>query len=102
MRIRYLSEADDDLEGVKLHYLEAGGKALALRRVRSIRKEIAGLSDNPNIAPSYEIAKGVRRLVVADGMYLAFYRVREVIEVIHIRRAEREPATAEDLADIGL
>lgn len=97
MRIRYLSEADDDLEGVKRHYLEVGGKALALRMVRSIRKAVAGLSDNPNIAPPYEIAKGVRRLVVADGAYLAFYRVREVIEVIHIRRAEREPATADEL-----
>jgi hypothetical protein len=36
-------------------------------------------------------------LVVADGAFLVFYRSHIDVEVIHVRRAEREPVTAEFL-----
>ena len=91
MRIEYLPDAADDLEDIKCHYLEVGGKALALRMVRSIREETARLGDNPYIAPPYELATGLHRLVVTKGAFLVFYRVVDYIEVVHVRRAEREP-----------
>lgn len=78
------------LRGLR-HYLEAGGKALALRMVRGIRAEASALSDNPNLAPAYEAVPGLRRLVVANGAFLVFYRVTQSVEIAHIRRAEREP-----------
>ena len=40
------------------------------------------------------MAPGVRRLVVAGGAFLVFYRVLADVEVLHIRRAEREPVPA--------
>lgn len=97
MQIKYLPRAGENLRDIRKHYLDVGGKPLALKMVKRIRAEVAALTDNPSFAPPYEIAPGVRRLVMADGAYLAFYRVRKIIEVIHIRRAEREPVTAEEL-----
>lgn len=100
MRIEYLSGAAADLEDIKHHYLEAGGKALALRMVRRIRTATASLADNPHVAPPYELATGLRRLVAAKGAFLVFYRVMDHIEVAHVRRAERAPVTAENLEQI--
>ena len=99
LRIEYLSTAAADLEDIKCHYLEAGGKALALRMVRRIRAEAAKLADNPKIAPPYELATDLHCLVVAKGAFLAFYRVADRVEAVHVRRAEREPVTAEELAN---
>jgi plasmid stabilization system protein ParE len=95
--IKYEDEAKLDLIEIKNHYLKEGGKALALRMIRTIRAEIATLSENPNRAPAYEFAAGVRRLVVAGGIYLVFYRVTNSIEILHIRRAERLPATKKEM-----
>lgn len=100
MRIEYLSSAAADLEDIKCHYLEAGGKALALRMVRRIRADAAKLADNPYIAPPYELATDLHCLVVAKGTFLVFYRVVDHVEVIHIRRGEREPVTADELEKI--
>jgi plasmid stabilization system protein ParE len=97
LRIEYLSGSAADLESIKSHYLEVGGKALALRMVRGIRAEVARLAENPYIAPPYEISSDLHCLVVAKGSFLVFYRVVDRVEVLHIRRAEREPVTAEFL-----
>jgi len=48
LRIDCLSGAAADLEDIKRHYLEAGGKALALRVVRRIRAAVASLADIPS------------------------------------------------------
>lgn len=97
LQIKYLPQAGENLRDIRKYYLDVGGKPLALKMVKRIRAEMATLTDNPSFAPPYEIVPGVRRLVMADGAFLAFYRVREFIEVIHLRRAEREPVTAEEL-----
>lgn len=96
MRIDYLPLSAENIHKIKRHYLEVGGNALALKMIRRIRTDIATLSDQPHRAPTYELAPGVRRLVVAGGIFLVFYRVTEVIEILHVRRAEREPATEKD------
>lgn len=93
LQIKYLPQAGENLRDIRKYYLDVGGKPLALKRVERIRAELAALTDNPAFAPPYEFAPGVRRLAMADGAFLAFYRVREFIEVIHLRRAECEPVT---------
>lgn len=100
MRIKYLPRAGENLRDIRKHYLKVGGKLLALKMVKGIRTEVAALTDNPFIAPVYEIVPGVRRMVVASGTFLVFYGVTDRIEVLHIRRAEREPVTAEELGRI--
>ena len=59
-----------------------------------LKEPVLALHDHPELAPLYELAPGVRRLVVAGGAFLVFYRVLADVEVLHIRRAEREPVTA--------
>jgi plasmid stabilization system protein ParE len=99
LRIEYLSGAAADLEDIKCHYMEAGGKVLALRMVRRIRAEVARLADNPHIAPPYELATDIHCLVVAKGAFLVFYRVVAHVEVVHVRRTERKPVTAAELEE---
>lgn len=99
LRIEYLTGADADLEDIKRHYLKAGGKVLALRMLRRIRAESAKLADNPYIAPRYELATDLHCLVVAKGAFLVFYRVKDHVEVVHVRRAERDAVPAEFLGE---
>jgi plasmid stabilization system protein ParE len=94
MRVRYLPQAQTDLQEIGDFYREAGGAALARTMIAKIRESVQPLGDHPRRAPPYELAPGVRRLVVAQGVFLVFYRVRDTVEVLHIRRAEREPLTA--------
>lgn len=100
MRIEYLPHARANLLDMGDYYREIGGNKLARRMVSGVKSEILVLRDHPGFAPDYELAPGVRRLVVAGGAYLAFYRVRADVEILHIRRAEREPVTAEELGQI--
>ena len=97
MRVRFLDQAKADLIDHNEHYHRIGGAVLARRMLARIKGPVLTLVDNPEIAPPYELAPGVRRLVVARGAFLVFYRVLADIEVLHIRRAEREQVTAEAL-----
>lgn len=97
MRVRLLDQAKADLAEQIQHYLEVGGELLARKMLARIKGPILALKNNPGIAPPYEMAPGIRRLVVADGAFLVFYRVRGDVEVLHIRRSERAPATVEDM-----
>ena len=87
MRVKFLAQARSDLLALNEYYREIGGAVLALR-------------DNPEIAPPYELAPGFRRLVAAGGAFLVFYRVRCDVDVLHIRRAERESVPESFLAQI--
>lgn len=97
MRIRFLDQAKADLIAHNAYYREIGGAVLASRMLARLKAPVLALHDHPDIAPLYELAPGVRRLVVAGGSFLVFYRVLADVEVLHIRRAEREPVTAEVL-----
>lgn len=99
MRIRYQAISYSDIHDIRHYYVQEGSNKLALRIVQMIRVEITTLLANPKKAPPYEVLPGVRRLIVANGNYLVFHRVTEsAIEILHIRRAERTPATASDMA----
>jgi plasmid stabilization system protein ParE len=98
MRIEYAPSAQGDLLEIGDYYYKVGGNQLARRMVKQIRSDIMALLNYT--APSYELVPGVRRLVVAGGAYLAFHRINEsksVVEVIHVRRSERVPATEKDM-----
>jgi plasmid stabilization system protein ParE len=97
LRIDYQPISVENIRDIKRHYLAVGGNTLALKIIKAIRAEIATLSEQPNRAPAYDLAPNVRRLVVANGIYLVFYRVTEVIEILHVRRAEQSPATEKDM-----
>lgn len=97
MQIKYQPLSVDNIMDIKRHYIEQGGNVLALRMIKNIRSEISTLSLNPKKAPPYEFAPNIRRLVVNDGNYLVFYRVTEMVEILHVRRSERMPATEKDM-----
>lgn len=102
MRIDYQPLSVENVRDIRRYYIEVADNALALKVIKMIRTEISALSEQPNRAPAYDLAPNVRRLVVYNGIYLVFYRVTKVIEILHIRRAEREPATANELEKIKI
>lgn len=97
MRVRFLDQARVDLVAHNEHYREIGGALLACRMLTRIRESVLTLSTNPEITSHYELAPGIRRLVVARGTLLVFYRIRADVEVLHIRRVELEPVTENTL-----
>lgn len=96
MRVRLVGSANRDISEIAEHYRDVGGNSLALRMIRFIRNDIALLANNPKIAPPYELVAEIHRYVIANGRYLAFYRVRSNVEVLHVRRSERAPAQETD------
>ncbi len=98
MRIKYEDEAKLDLLGIRDYYRDVGGNQLAMRMIKQIRSDINALLNYT--APLYELVPMVRRLVVADGAFLAFHRINEaesIVEILHVRRSERAPASKKDL-----
>lgn len=97
MRVKFLDQAKTDLLDHNAYYREIGGTALANKMLARIKAPVLALKDNPEIAPPYALAPGIRRLVVARGAFLMFYRVCDSIEVLHIRRSERMPVPGHTL-----
>lgn len=96
MRIKYEDEAKLDLLGIGDYYRKVGGNQLANRMIKQIRNDVNALINYT--APPYEFVPGMHRLVVAKGAFLVFHRVMDtVVEVVHVRRSERTPATDNDL-----
>ena len=96
MRIKLLDQAKADLSELGQHYRDVGGDVLARKMIARIKQPVLSLKDIPEVGAPYELAPGVRRLIVAGGLFLVFYRVRVDVEILHIRRAERSPATTDD------
>ncbi|MDO9011100.1 MAG: type II toxin-antitoxin system RelE/ParE family toxin [Gallionella sp.] len=96
MRVRLLDQAKADLLELGQYYREVGGDVLARKMIARIKQPVLSLKDMPEVGVPYELAPGMRRLVVAGGIFLVFYRVCTDVEVLHIRRAERSPATMDD------
>lgn len=101
MRVKFLDQAKADLVACNEYYRNLGGSSLANNMLARIKKFVSALKDNPEIAPEYELAPDIRRLVVANGKFLVFYRVSETIEVLHILRSERMPVSAHELKAVG-
>lgn len=97
MRVKFLDQAKTDLVEINQYYRDIVGVVLARKKLTRIKNPVLALKDNPEIAQQYELAPGIRRLVVAGGTFLVFYRVSDTIEVLHVRRSERMPASAHEL-----
>lgn len=97
MRVKLTALAAADLKEIGEHYRRVVDQNLARRMVGRIKVAVLGLAEFPESAPPYELVPGTRCLVVANGLYLAFYRVTDVVEVLHVRRAEMVPAVVDDL-----
>lgn len=97
MRVKFLDRAKADLLDHNKYFRELGGEKLASKMLERIKAPVMALKDNPEIAPPYTLAPGIRRLVAASGAFLIFYRVGADIEVLHIRRSERMPVSAHEL-----
>jgi plasmid stabilization system protein ParE len=96
MQVKLTDSAIEDLSEIGRYYFKVGGVTLASSVVAQIKKDVMSLTNYT--APRYELVPGIRRLVVAKGAFLVFHRVTDtVIEVIHVRRSERLPATESDL-----
>ena len=96
MRVRLTDSAKEDLSEIGRYYFKVGGVTLAGRIVAQIKNDVMSLTRYT--APSYELVPGIRRLVVAKGAFLVFHRVMDtVVEVVHVRRSERTPATENNL-----
>ena len=100
MRVKFLDQAKEDLAECNQYYRDVGGTALASKMLARIKAPVFALKDNPEIAQPYELAPDIRRLVVARGAFLVFYRIRDSIEVLHIRRSERMPVSAQELESL--
>jgi plasmid stabilization system protein ParE len=82
MRVRLLDQAKTDLVALGQYYRDVGGDVLARKMVARIKTPVLSLKDNPDIAPSYELAPGIRRLVVAKGAFLVFYPIESAIRLL--------------------
>lgn len=98
MRVRFTDQAKADLMEIGNYYHEIGAAKLAHRMIGQIKREVLAIGDYPESIPLYELLPGVRRLVVAGGAYLVFYRVMRHMQILHIRRGERAPAVAQDIS----
>jgi plasmid stabilization system protein ParE len=71
--------------------MELGGLVLAETMLDRIESRFGKLLEFPYSAPVYKYKPNLRRLVVADGLFLVFYRIeQDIIQVVHIRRAEQD------------
>jgi plasmid stabilization system protein ParE len=87
LRVKLTDLAAADLKKIGEHYRRAVDQDLALRMVGRIKVAALGLAEFPESATPYELVPGTRCLVGANGLYLVFYQVTEVVEVLHVRRA---------------
>jgi plasmid stabilization system protein ParE len=97
LRVKLTALTSTNLGDIGDHYSHVGGHQLAYRMVGKIKFEVMALANYPESAPPHALVPGVRRLVVAGGAYLVFYRVADTVQILHVRRAERTLATAEDV-----
>jgi toxin ParE1/3/4 len=87
MRVRYAPEAFSDRERI-LDYLRERSTSGARNVAASIREAVAQLRDQPHSGYRTD-DPDVRVLFVARYPYKIFYRVRDVVEILHIRHTSR-------------
>jgi toxin ParE1/3/4 len=85
--IVWLDEALQDLERIGSYIAEHNPKA-AENVIRSIVEAVSALSRHPKLGRP--LADGdTRRLTISNTPYIAFYRLRETIEILAIFHAAR-------------
>ena len=87
MRVRYTPEAFCDRERI-FEYLRERSATGARNVAASIREAVAQLKDHPHSGYRTD-DPNVRVIFVARYPYKIFYRVRDVVEILHIRHTSR-------------
>lgn len=91
MQLKITRRAQRNLDFIGEHYYKIGGNSLARRMIARIKDPFQQLLNFPYSAPVYKYKPSLRCLVVADGLFLVFYRIeQDTIQVVHIRRAEQD------------
>jgi toxin ParE1/3/4 len=87
MRVRYTPRAFADRERIT-EYLRERSPGGARNVAASIRGAVAQLSDHP-LSGYQTNDPAVRVLFIARYPYKIFYRVNEIVEILHIRHTSR-------------
>ena len=87
MRVRYTPEAFSDRERI-LQYLGERSASGARNVAASIREAVAQLKDHPHSGYRTD-NPDVRVIFVVRYPYKIFYRVRDAVEILHIRHTSR-------------
>jgi addiction module RelE/StbE family toxin len=87
MRVRYTPEAFADRERI-IEYLRARSPSGARNVAASIRDAVAQLGDHPHSGYRTDDPQ-VRVIFIVRYPYKIFYRVRETVEILHIRHTSR-------------
>ena len=88
MRIRYTPGAFADRERI-FEYLRERSASGARNVATSIRKAVAQLKDHPHSGYRTD-NPDVQVIFVARYPYKIFYRVRDAVEILHIRHTSRK------------
>jgi addiction module RelE/StbE family toxin len=88
MRIRYTPQAFSDRERI-FEYLNVRSASGARNVALSIREAVAQIKDHPHSGYRTE-DPDVRVIFVARYPYKIFYRVRDAVEILHIRHTSRK------------
>lgn len=90
MQLEVSKRARMNLKQIGHYYLATGGLAFAETMLDLIESRFDQLLNFPYSAPVYSHKPTLRRLVVADGLFIVFYRIQaSSIQIVHIRRAEQ-------------
>jgi toxin ParE1/3/4 len=88
MRVRYTPRAFSDREQI-FEYLRARSAGGARNVAASIREAVQQLGDHPHSGYRTD-DPDVRVIFVTRYPYKIFYRVRDVVEILHIRHTSRK------------
>jgi plasmid stabilization system protein ParE len=94
MYINFSTQARDDLRQAAKEAVEKGSEGAANQLLTRLHQSLQQLLHYPNSASNYAPRPEYRRqvVIVQDGLFLIFYRVRgEAIEIAHIRRTKEIP-----------
>jgi len=88
MRIRYTPQAFSDREQI-VEYLKERSTGGARNVAASIRAAVAQIKDHPHSGYQTD-DPDVRVIFIARYPYKIFYRVRDAVEILHIRHTSRK------------
>lgn len=88
--IIYELEALQSLADIGLHYETVGGADLKVENIKRIQAHISTLDFMPHRNPVADFSEKIRKLVIQNMPYIAYYTVQEsnvyILEIIHSKR----------------
>ncbi len=94
MYINFSNQAREDLRLAAKEALSVGGEQVANQLLARLHQALQQLLQYPNSASPYTARPEYRRqaVIVQNGLFLIFYRIRgEAIEIAHLRPTKEIP-----------